>query len=343
MRKVFISYARSNKHDVDQLVEHLQTTGYEAWMDTSLRGGQRWWDEILDNIAGCDTFIAVVSEESLKSTACERELDWAESLSKPILPVLIQPLAANTLPSRIALRHFIDYGEPTARDRVALQLAGALNTMDPAPSLPKPLPAAPEAPTHELVAIIDLISKPENLDHEQQREILRTVEPLAQSGDSETRRSVVGVLESLRSRPELYADVERSIVRLVTSPSRTRSSAEGVWVKLVGDLDDDQAGRMFLIETLPNGVVTERGMFSTEGSREPWRGRWRHSVDQNGEEELVIEVDKWTGTLQRINDDLYRGTETGPIWRDDVETDEIAVVHNIVVVRVNRLGLMIDR
>ena len=42
-----MSYARENKRDVDQLVEHLRTMGYETWVDSALRGGQDWWEEIL--------------------------------------------------------------------------------------------------------------------------------------------------------------------------------------------------------------------------------------------------------------------------------------------------------
>jgi TIR domain len=51
LRKLFVSYARENKPDVDQLVEHLGTMGYETWVDAALRGGQDWWDEILARIA----------------------------------------------------------------------------------------------------------------------------------------------------------------------------------------------------------------------------------------------------------------------------------------------------
>ena len=79
MRKVFISYARQNRPDVDQLVEHLRVLGCDTWVDTSLHGGQDWWQEILQRIADCDTFIPIISPEALNSTACRREFDWAES------------------------------------------------------------------------------------------------------------------------------------------------------------------------------------------------------------------------------------------------------------------------
>jgi TIR domain len=81
VRKVFISYARQNKPDVEELVEHLQVLGCETWHDSSLHGGQDWWEEILRRIADCDTFIAIISRDALSSTACRRECDWAPSTS----------------------------------------------------------------------------------------------------------------------------------------------------------------------------------------------------------------------------------------------------------------------
>jgi hypothetical protein len=45
-----VSYARGNKPVVDQLVDHLGVVGYQAWVDSSLRGDQDWWEEILGRI-----------------------------------------------------------------------------------------------------------------------------------------------------------------------------------------------------------------------------------------------------------------------------------------------------
>lgn len=135
MRRLFISYARENKRDVDQLVEHLGLMGYETWVDFQLRGGQDWWEEILRRIADTDVFIAVLSGASLNSTACGRELDWAEALGRPVLPVAVEPLPS-ALPRRFARRQYIDYSAPEDRQRAALILQGGLGTTAPADPLP---------------------------------------------------------------------------------------------------------------------------------------------------------------------------------------------------------------
>ena len=63
----------------------------DTWHDSSLHGGQDWFQEILRRIADCDTFNAIISRDALSSTACRREFDWAESLDKPVIPVAVEP------------------------------------------------------------------------------------------------------------------------------------------------------------------------------------------------------------------------------------------------------------
>jgi TIR domain len=233
VRKVFISYARKNKRDVEQLVEHLRVLGCEIWHDSSLHGGQDWWNEILRRIADCDTFIAIISREALNSTACRREFDWANLLEKPVLPVAVesQPKA---LPRRFSERQIVDYSDPAARDRAALLLAGGLATLSASPPLPDPMPEPPAAPLSYLTDLIDLVAEQKALDHDQQRHILNHLEHALQSIDPEERRGGHDILEMLSSRDDLYADVYRTINRLkdiVEGPTPVRSS----------DLGDDGA------------------------------------------------------------------------------------------------------
>lgn len=213
MRKVFISYARQNKPDIEQLVEHLRVLGCDTWHDSSLHGGQDWWEEILRRIAECDTFIAIISRDALNSTACRREFDWAESLDKPVLPVAVEP-PPKALPRRFVKRQIVDYSDPNARDRAALTLAGGLATLPAAPPLPDPLPEQPAAPLSYLTDLIDLVTEGKALDHDQQRHILSQLEPALYSVDPEERRGGHDILEMLSSRDDLYADVYRTINRL---------------------------------------------------------------------------------------------------------------------------------
>jgi streptogramin lyase len=229
VRKVFISYARQNKPDIEQLVEHLRVLGCDIWHDSSLHGGQDWWEEILRRIAACDTFIAIISRDALNSTACRREFGWAESLDKPVLPVAVEP-PPKALPRRFSKRQIVDYSDSEARDRAVLTLAGGLATLTAAPPLPDPLPEPPAAPLSYLTDLIDLVAEGKALDHDQQRHILNELEPALYSVDPEERRGGHDILEMLSSRDDLYADVYRTINRLKDigdGPASVRSDDRG--------------------------------------------------------------------------------------------------------------------
>jgi TIR domain len=213
VRKLFISYARDNKRDVDQLVAHLGTMGYDTWVDAALRGGQDWWNEILQRIADTDVVIAIYSAAALNSTACGREFEWAVALGKPVVPVAVEP-PPTALPTRFARRQIIDYSEPAERPLAALKLQGALATLPTAPALPDPLPEPPKAPMSYLTDIIDLITQANALDHDQQHQILHQLEPALTSFDPLERQGGRDILERFSARGDLYADVDRAIRRL---------------------------------------------------------------------------------------------------------------------------------
>jgi hypothetical protein len=213
VRKVFISYARENKPDVDQLVEHLRVGGCEVWYDSSLRGGQDWWNEILHQIADSDAFIPIISREALHSTACSLEFDWAELLNKPVLPVAVEP-PPRALPRRFSVRQIVDYSDRAVRDRAALQVAGGLGSLSAAPPLPDPLPEPPGIPLSYLINLVDLAGERTGLGHDQQRHILQQLEPALRSADPEERQGGYDILEILSRRGDLYADVDRTITLL---------------------------------------------------------------------------------------------------------------------------------
>jgi TIR domain len=213
LRKLFVSYARANRRDVDKLVEHLELLGYDTWIDTELRGGQDWWEEVLRRIAESDVFIVAVSRAALTSRACQREFDWAEQLARPVLPVAVGA-ASTALPSRIVRHQIIDYSQPEQRDRAALELQRALGTVPPAPPLPDPLPEPPAAPLSDLTDLMDLVAHPNPLDHAQQRQILQQLGAALRSVDPLERGGGQDILERFASRPDVYPDVDRTISAL---------------------------------------------------------------------------------------------------------------------------------
>ncbi|MBZ0300624.1 MAG: TIR domain-containing protein [Anaerolineae bacterium] len=87
--KIFISYARANKEVVLEILQPMKS--HEIWFDDRLNIGQDWWVEIQHEIAACHCFMLLISPQSLISEYCQKELEYARKLNKPIAPVLIAP------------------------------------------------------------------------------------------------------------------------------------------------------------------------------------------------------------------------------------------------------------
>ncbi|MFM9100235.1 MAG: toll/interleukin-1 receptor domain-containing protein [Cyanobium sp.] len=91
--RIFISYSRQDAAFALGLQARLNDQGWGAWLDSEkLETGQHWREEIVQAIAGCDYFVLVLSSKSIQSENVVKELSLAESSSKPILPLLIEPV-----------------------------------------------------------------------------------------------------------------------------------------------------------------------------------------------------------------------------------------------------------
>jgi hypothetical protein len=91
--RIFISYSRRDAAFALGLQARLNDQGLDAWLDSEkLQTGQRWREEIVQAIAGCDYFVLVLSSRSIQSENVVKELSLAESSSKPILPLMIEPV-----------------------------------------------------------------------------------------------------------------------------------------------------------------------------------------------------------------------------------------------------------
>jgi hypothetical protein len=89
MARIFICYSRDDRQLADQLAELLRTAGQRVWYDHELKGGDEWWAEIVNQITNCDDFVFLMSETSIESEYCRRELSTACGMGKHIIPVKI--------------------------------------------------------------------------------------------------------------------------------------------------------------------------------------------------------------------------------------------------------------
>lgn len=98
----FVSYAHDDQLHADDLVRRLQkqmkpSRAYEhtLWRDTAILVGERWHDEIVQAIEGCDVGLLLVSPAFLGSDFIDREElpRLIGDTKKPVVPVMLQPVS----------------------------------------------------------------------------------------------------------------------------------------------------------------------------------------------------------------------------------------------------------
>jgi len=91
MGHLFISHARSDRSQIEQLLETLEkNSGRHLWIDVQdISAGELWRTSIVAAIKAADAFIIVLSRTSVDSDHVRTELDIAHELKIKIIPVLI--------------------------------------------------------------------------------------------------------------------------------------------------------------------------------------------------------------------------------------------------------------
>lgn len=85
----FISYSRKDKEFIKILAGALDKHEITYWVDwEGIPLASDWWKEIQEGIENADSFIFVISEDSVTSDVCRKEIDHAVADHKRIIPVL---------------------------------------------------------------------------------------------------------------------------------------------------------------------------------------------------------------------------------------------------------------
>jgi len=93
MSDVFISYSRKDSDFARKLTNTLAESGRDVWVDwEDIARGADWLHEIYAGIEAADTFVFIVSENSLTSEICNREVAHARQHNKRIIPLILQEI-----------------------------------------------------------------------------------------------------------------------------------------------------------------------------------------------------------------------------------------------------------
>src|SRR5215468_10822872 len=110
MPDLFISYSRKDKDFVQRLDESLKSRGREAWVDwEDIRPTEDFMQAIHGAIEGVDTFVFVLTPDSVASVVCGREIAHAVAHNKRMVPIVARPVDDKAVPEALAKLNWIFY------------------------------------------------------------------------------------------------------------------------------------------------------------------------------------------------------------------------------------------
>ena len=75
---VFICYAHDDAELIYPELERLRDQGINIWYDEGVSPGAEWEEELAKRIERCAIFLYYVSQRSVESEHCRRELNFAQ-------------------------------------------------------------------------------------------------------------------------------------------------------------------------------------------------------------------------------------------------------------------------
>jgi hypothetical protein len=112
--EVFISYQWDRQKDIINLYNILTNMGLNVWLDIhQMGGGDSLYDKIDNGLRNCDVVISCVTTKYGLSANCRKEIALADSLPKPIIPILLEkgmkyPPAGPMAPT-LSVLNYIDF------------------------------------------------------------------------------------------------------------------------------------------------------------------------------------------------------------------------------------------
>jgi hypothetical protein len=128
MADAFVSYSRKDQAFVRTLHDALAGAKRDVWVDwEDIPPSAEWLREIEPAIEAADTFIFVLSPDSLSSKACRDECDHATRYNKRMVPLVVRDVAHGSVPDRMARLNWLFF---RGNDSFGPSFAQLIKTID---------------------------------------------------------------------------------------------------------------------------------------------------------------------------------------------------------------------
>ncbi|MBQ9145216.1 MAG: TIR domain-containing protein [Clostridia bacterium] len=86
---IFVSYAHADAERIQPFLHAMSNFGLNVWFDEGIHSGSDWRETILNHLGKCSAFVFFVTEASLASKECKKEIYFAERKEKPFINVVL--------------------------------------------------------------------------------------------------------------------------------------------------------------------------------------------------------------------------------------------------------------
>jgi len=129
MPDVFISYSRKDKDFVRELHTALKSQNRDTWVDwEDIPLTADWWQEITHGIEAADSFLFIISPDSIASDVCNREIEHAIQHNKRLIPVMRRDAVTQNVHNALASHNWLFMRESDDFSTSFDQLMLALDT-----------------------------------------------------------------------------------------------------------------------------------------------------------------------------------------------------------------------
>jgi WD40 repeat protein len=109
MTQVFLAYAEPDKAVMELLRNSLWRESITVWTNnTDIQTGEAFEEAINRGIEQADSVVYLLSPDSITSNFCQQELDYALSLNKRIIPILVRQTDHEQVPMALRNLQYID-------------------------------------------------------------------------------------------------------------------------------------------------------------------------------------------------------------------------------------------
>ena len=129
MADIFISYARKDLSFVKKFTDALNALHKDAWVDLDgIYIGEEFWPRICSEIEAADTFVFVVSPDSVTSEYCRREINYAAKHNKRIIPIVYREVDGKAVSESLAKLNWLFFRESDDFENALQKLIKATDT-----------------------------------------------------------------------------------------------------------------------------------------------------------------------------------------------------------------------